>query len=85
MITFLKLVSSFILFQDFSGVVKILFWFPSIFACSVSFLFDKIGSSFSASSMGNDCFYLVFRLSFNKVRWWLDEVFSVGFSVFEGR
>jgi len=64
-------------FENTLGILQILFGFPGVFCGRIALLFYKKGPSPSLSSMGKYGFYFVFWLSFDKVRWWFEEVFSI--------
>ena len=69
-----------IFLQDFSSVFKVARWFPCVVTDRVSFLLDKIVVFSAPFLVTCDHFYFIFFFSFDKVRRWFHEVWTMGFS-----
>jgi len=72
-------VGELIVVQDFSSIFKIAWWFPCVVTNGVFFPLDKISVSSTPFLVTCDSFYLVFFFSFDKVRRWFHEVWTMGF------
>jgi hypothetical protein len=72
-------VTTFIRFKKFFHMRKVCFRFPCVVRRHIAFPFDKVLIPVSSFSVADDCFYLVFFLSINKIRRRFNEVSSVCF------
>ena len=73
----LQWVGNFVLLNQRLGVVEIPLWFPSVFHSAVSLPSDEEGPMTRSSSVADDCFYLIFFFSINKIQWQLEIVGTV--------
>ena len=64
---------------DQFGSMHLISWLPCVVTFGVSFSFDEVlePSRPSVKVVINDALYFIFLFFVNKVRWWLEEVWSV--------